>query len=160
MVFEIGVDWNPIAPQARPSLWTLTAVAVAAPFLVALVAVLAIAADVVGLIVGLVVVALVVGLLRWLVVRRHRSWGYGVRDDELLLRRGLLVRRLTIVPIGRLQFIDIHQGPLDRWLDVANLQLHTAAAASDAKVPMLSLADASRLRDELIERGAGRSGGT
>lgn len=154
-----GVDWSPIAPEARV-VWTLAAVGIAAPVLALLVVVLAVTGGLAGLVGGLALSALVLAVLRWLVVRRHRSWGYSVRDDELVLRRGLLVRRLTIVPIGRMQFIDIAQGPLDRWLGVTNLQLHTAAAASDAKVPMLSVDDAERLRAELTARGAGRSGGT
>lgn len=158
-VFEIGVDWKPIAPQAR-LVWTLTAVAIAGPFLLAGTVVLSLAAHLAGLLAGLVVAVLTLVLLRWLVARRYLSWGYSVHEEVLLLRRGFLIRRLTIVPIGRMQFVDIQQGPLDRWLGVANLQLHTAAAATDAKVPLLSLDGAGRLRDQLIERGAGRSGGT
>ena len=158
-VFEVGIDWEPIASQAR-LVWTLAALVIAAPFLVLMTVVLAATGGAAGAVVGLAVTFVVVVMLRWLVVRRHRSWGYSVRDDEFVLRRGLLVRRLTIVPIGRMQFIDIQQGPLDRWLGVANLQLHTAAAASDAKVPMLALDVAARVRDELTTRGAGRSGGT
>jgi membrane protein YdbS with pleckstrin-like domain len=158
-LFENGVEWKPIALAAR-RVWTLTGIAAATPLLVLVIVVLAVAGGIAGIVAGVAIVGSVLWLIRRLVVRRHRSWGYSVHEDELMLRRGLLIRRLTIVPIGRLQFIDIQQGPLDRWLDVANLQLHTAAAASDAKIPMLSLDDANRLRDELIERGAGRSGGT
>lgn len=158
-VFEIGVDWLPIATQAR-LVWTLAVTAIAAPVLILVVVVLAVAGGLAGLAVGVALSAVVLALLRWLVVRRHRAWGYTVREGELLLRRGLLVRRLTIVPIGRMQLIDVRQGPLDRWLGVANVQLHTAAAATDAAVPMLLLEDAGRLRDELIQLGAGRSGGT
>jgi membrane protein YdbS with pleckstrin-like domain len=158
-MFEMGVVWEPIAPQAR-LVWTLAAVAVAAPVLIVLTVLLGVAGGVVGAVAGVTISFGVLAILRWLVVRRHRSWGYSVREEELVLRRGLVVRKLTIVPIGRMQFIDIQQGPLDRWLGVANVQLHTAAAASDAKVPMLTLDDAGRLRDELTTRGAGRSGGT
>lgn len=158
-VFDVGVAWTPIAPQAR-LVWTLGAAAFAVPVLLLVMLGLVIAGGFGGFIGGLVVSGAALAMLRSVVVRRHRSWGYALREDELALRRGVLVRRLTIVPIGRMQFIDIQQGPLDRWLGVANLQLHTAAAASDAKVPMLAVADAERLRQELTLRGAGRSGGT
>jgi hypothetical protein len=158
-VFEVGVDWKPIALQAR-LVWTLVATAIAAPVLILAVVGLGVAGGLPGLSAGLVLSVTALTLLRWFVVRRHRAWGYSVRQDELVLRRGVLIRRLTIVPIGRMQFIDIRQGPLDRLLGVANVQLHTAAAASDAKVPMLVLDEAGRLRDELIHLGAGRSGGT
>lgn len=158
-LFEIGAEWEPIAPQAR-LVWTLAAAAISAPFLLVAVGVSAAAAGPPGLVAGVVVWVAVLGVLRWLVGRRYWAWGYSVRDEDLVLRRGLLVRKLTIVPIGRMQFLDIEQGPLDRWLGVANLQLHTASVASDAKVPMLPLRGAEELRDELTRRGAGRSGGT
>ena len=156
--FGLGLEWRPIARQAR-LVWTLAGLAIAVPVLVLLVVGAAAAAGAAGLAVSVVVSAGVIALVRALVVRRHRSWGYGVRDDELVLRRGVLVRRLTIVPIGRMQFVDIQQGPLDRRFGVANLQLHTAAAATDAKIPMLSLDDAGALRRELMRRGAERSAG-
>lgn len=158
-VFEAGVDWRPIAPQAR-LIWTIAAGLTVAPLLIFLVFVLAVGAGVLGLMIGVVGAGVLLALLRWLVVRRHRSWGYQVHEDELVVRRGVLFRKLTIVPIGRMQFIDIQQGPLDRRFGVANLQMHTAAAASDAKVAMLPIDAAGRLRDELTSRGAGRSGGT
>lgn len=155
--FDLDVDWHPIAGQAR-LLWTIVAVAFATPVLAGLTALLTVIHGARGLVIGLVAAALALALLRRLVVRRHRAWGYALRTDDLVLRRGLLIRRLTIVPVGRMQFIDIQQGPLDRWLGVVNLRLHTAAAATDATVPMLEEAEASRLRDELLRRGGGALG--
>ena len=46
--------------------------------------------------------------------RRVRSWGYCEREDDLLVRRGLLVSRLSVVPYGRMQFIDVKAGPAER----------------------------------------------
>jgi hypothetical protein len=132
---------------------------VAVPALLLLVAFLAAVHGPAGLVAGVAAAALGVWLVRRLVVRRHRAWGYAVREHDLVLRRGLLIRRLTIIPVGRMQFIDIQQGPLDRWLGVVNLRLHTAAAASDASVPMLEEGTATLLRDELLRR-SGAAGGT
>jgi hypothetical protein len=158
-LFDVGVEYQPIAPQAQ-LVWTMAAVGIATPCLLVLVAVLAAEVGPAAGAIGFVLSVAILALLRRLVVRRYRSWGYHIGDDELVLRRGLLLRRLTIVPIGRMQFVDIQQGPLDRLLGVANVQLHTAAAASDAKIPMLAMDVAGRVRDELTARGAGRSGGT
>lgn len=108
---------------------------------------------------GAVVVA-VLGLIRASVaVRSIRSWGYAERDDDLLVRHGLLVRRLSIVPYARMQFVDVTAGPLERALGLATVALHTAAAASDAKVPGLAGPEAARLRDRLTALGDARSEG-
>lgn len=100
------------------------------------------------------------GLLRAVtVVRAVRAWGYAERESDLLVRHGLLVRRLSIVPYARMQFVDVTAGPLERALGLATVQLHTAAAASDAKVPGLAPAEASRLRDRLTTLGKDRAEG-
>jgi uncharacterized protein len=99
----------------------------------------------------------VFGLLRGIVVvRAIRAWGYAERAGDLLVRHGLLVRRLSIVPYARMQFVDVTAGPLDRAFGLATVQLHTAAAASDAQVPGLESAEAARLRDRLTALGHDR----
>jgi membrane protein YdbS with pleckstrin-like domain len=93
------------------------------------------------------------------VIRGLRSWGYAERADDLLVRHGLLFRRLSIVPYGRMQFVDVTAGPLDRMFQLATVQLHTAAAASDAKIPGLAPEEAARLRDRLAALGEARAEG-
>lgn len=156
-VFDLDVDWRPIAAAAR-TLWTLVGLAVAIPVLLALTVALAALFDLPGLALGLALTVAGGVVVRWSVRRRHRAWGYAVRSQDLVLRRGLLIRRLTIVPLGRMQFVDLHQGPLDRWLGVVNLRLHTAAAATDASVPMLPLEEAEMLRDDLLRRSGATRG--
>jgi membrane protein YdbS with pleckstrin-like domain len=95
----------------------------------------------------------------WLIGRRVRSWGYAERRDDLLVTCGILRRRLVIVPYGRMQLVDLTAGPIDRWLGVATVQLHTAAAATDATIPGLAPDVAAALRDRLAARGEQRSTG-
>lgn len=105
----------------------------------------------------IIVAVAVLGALRAVaIVRAVRAWGYAERATDLLVRHGLLVRRLSIVPYARMQFVDVTAGPLERMLDLATVQLHTAAAASDAKVPGLAPAEAARLRDRLTALGQDR----
>jgi membrane protein YdbS with pleckstrin-like domain len=92
-------------------------------------------------------------------LRRFRAWGYAERAEDLLVRRGLLVRRLSVVPYGRMQFVDVVAGPLERRWGLATVRLHTAAAASDARVPGLPAAEAERLRDRLAMLGESRAAG-
>jgi membrane protein YdbS with pleckstrin-like domain len=94
-----------------------------------------------------------------LLSRRVRSWAFCERDEDLLVRRGLLVQRLSLVPYGRMQFVDVSAGPLERSLGLATLRLHTAAAASDARIPGLPRAEAERLRDQLGSLGEAQAAG-
>ena len=94
-----------------------------------------------------------------LLQRRVGAWGYLEREDDLLIRRGLLVRRLSVVPYGRMQFIDVTAGPVERSLGLATVRLHTAAAATDARIPGLAADEAARLRDRLAELGEANAAG-
>jgi membrane protein YdbS with pleckstrin-like domain len=106
------------------------------------------------------VIAVVLGAVRAvLIVRSVRRWGYAERADDLLVRHGLLVRRLSIVPYARMQFVDVSAGPLERMFGLATVELHTAAAASDARIPGLLGAEAARLRDRLAALGETRAEG-
>jgi membrane protein YdbS with pleckstrin-like domain len=99
-------------------------------------------------------------VMEWLVLRgRYRSWGYLERDDDLIVRRGLLFRQVSVVPYGRMQLIDVTAGPIDRLFGLATVQLHTAAAATDARIPGLPRAEAERLRDRLASLGEARATG-
>jgi membrane protein YdbS with pleckstrin-like domain len=106
-----------------------------------------------------VATAAVTGLLLVAVERRFAAWGYLEREDDLLVRRGVLVRRTSVVPYGRMQYVDVTAGPLDRRMGLATVTLHTAAAATDASVPGLLAPEAARLRDRLAALGEARQAG-
>jgi membrane protein YdbS with pleckstrin-like domain len=111
--------------------------------------------------IAVVVIAVLVLLVwgSWLIGRRVRSWGYAERADDLLVTSGVLQRRLVVVPYGRMQLVDVTAGPLERFLGITTVQLHTAAAATDATIPGLVPGEAARLRDRLAALGEARSAG-
>lgn len=95
----------------------------------------------------------------WLIGRRVRSYAYCEREDDLLVSSGILFRRLAIVPYGRMQLVDVKAGPIDRALGVTTVQLHTAAATTDAAIPGLEPDQAADIRDRLARKGESRSSG-
>ncbi|MBT2413714.1 PH domain-containing protein [Streptomyces sp. ISL-12] len=96
----------------------------------------------------------------WAMLERNwRSWRYAERADDLLITRGVLWRKETVVPYGRMQLVEVTSGPVERYFGLASVQLHTAAAATDATIPGLDPAEAERLRDRLTELGEARSAG-
>jgi membrane protein YdbS with pleckstrin-like domain len=104
-------------------------------------------------------VAAVGAVCERILARRFSSWGYAEREDDLLVQRGVLVYRLSVVPYGRMQFIDVRAGPLERSFGLATVHMHTAAAASDARIPGLARDEAARLRDRLAELGEAEAAG-
>jgi membrane protein YdbS with pleckstrin-like domain len=151
------VDWRPVSPK----LITVELIA-RAVWVVLLLAGLGIGWAVQGHWLWPAGMAAVVVYAIWrsiVTVRAVRAWGYAERDQDLLVRHGLLIRRLSIVPYARMQYVDVTAGPLERAFGLATVQLHTAAAASDAKIPGLPPAEAARLRDRLTALGEDRAEG-
>lgn len=104
--------------------------------------------------------ALAVGAWSVVALRRNqRSWRYAERADDLLIAHGVQFRRLTVVPYGRMQFVDVTAGPVERRFGIATIKLHTASAGTDAVIRGLPPEEAARLRDRLAERGEARSAG-
>ncbi len=104
--------------------------------------------------------ALICGILLLAFVRnRFRAWAYEEREEDLVVTRGVMFKRLSVVPYGRMQFVDVTAGPIERMFKLATVKLHTAAAASDARIPGLEQQEAARLRDRLAALGEAKAAG-
>jgi membrane protein YdbS with pleckstrin-like domain len=105
-----------------------------------------------GLGAGLLGLQLVLALL-WPALE-HAAYHFEVREHDLLVQSGVLFRRWSSIPLTRIQHVDTRQGPLERLVGLAQLQVYTAAGMSaDGSVPGLDQAEAERLRDALSRRG-------
>ena len=109
-------------------------------------------------VVGLLAVAAIIWGWFW-AGRNQRSWGYAENADDLLVTRGVMFKRLVAIPYGRMQFVDVEAGPLDRAFGIATVTLHTASPETAADIPGLLAADATTLRNRLTELGESRGSG-
>lgn len=107
-------------------------------------------------IVGLVVVA-VFGLwgLWWILTtpRRTRALGYALESNHLMARRGIVFRSMSSMPYGRIQYVDVDSGPLERMCGVARLTVRTAGTTTGTMVLFgIPLNVAEELRADLVCR--------
>ncbi len=156
-LYPTDVTWQPVSPRlvvVRRGI----ALAVLGPMALVLCIVATLMSPAAGIGVALASTAWL-SWVWWAIGRACRSWGYAERADDLLVRHGFLIRRLSVVPYGRMQFLDVTAGPIDRRMQIATVHLHTAAAASDARIPGLPAAEAARLRDRLAALGEARAAG-
>jgi uncharacterized protein len=117
------------------------------------------AGSVVGAVLGALGIALVAIAGSIVVGRNYDSWGYAERGADLLVTHGVMVRRLVVVPYGRMQLVDVTAGPIERRFGISTLRLHTASAGTDARIHGLTAAEATRLRDRLAALGESQSAG-
>ena len=82
--------------------------------------------------------------------RKYRYWGYDMGTDRLRIVRGYMYHRDVVVPFGRIQHIDVDQGPIQRRYDLATLTVHTAGNQnSTVSLPGLLHADALAMRETI-----------
>ncbi len=87
---------------------------------------------------------------------RPLSWqrtGYAIVDGVILLRRGFIWRSLSIVPLARLQSLEMHQGPIDRMLRLASTRLHTVSGPVRPRLAAIDLDRGAELFD-VVSAGA------
>src|SRR5688572_19209562 len=113
--------------------------------------------EVLGLVPRGLVFVPVLALLAWFIVRaplrRYAARGYSVADDRLRVVRGLLWRKDTVVPFGRVQHIDVTRSPIERKYGLATLVVHTAGTHNaSVSLPGLGEADALTLREAIRDK--------
>ena len=102
-----------------------------------------------GVLFGLV---LITGLLITIYIPRlqYRYWRFDLRPEELYLERGVINRVKTIVPLRRIQHLDVSQNILEREFSLSKLIVHTAGSrSSDVVLPGLKFDEAEQLRDDV-----------
>ena len=91
------------------------------------------------------------GLLR----QRRLEWrriGYALDGDRLLIRSGWWRRRTTVLPLSKIQSIDLRESFVTRWFGTASLQFGVAGGTALAphSIPAIPREGARQLRDRLL----------
>ena len=104
---------------------------------------------------GAIAAVLVVWGIWWaaLLPRRTRALGYSLRPNHLMARQGVLFRHVTSIPYGRIQYVDVDSGPLERAHHLVRLTIRTAGVTA-SKVTLYGIPTecGQQLRELLIRR--------
>lgn len=101
-----------------------------------------------------VVLVLVIALLLLRIIRRQvAGLGYLERDEDFVVRSGVLWRKQVVIPYGRMQYVEVNSGPLERRYGLCRLTLNTAGSAATANVFGLPDAEGQALRERLVAAG-------
>lgn len=94
--------------------------------------------------------SIVLAFLRWLAFR------FRLDGDELIIDSGVLSRQRRVIPLARIQNVDLRQTAIERLAGVAELRMETASGGGDAEASLavLSLQEARDLQADLMRRRA------
>lgn len=146
---ELDGTWHQISPRYVVSQFVQNAIFLAVVVAAAVVLNIAWEQDWVWIPAGVIIVITLLTLI--ILPRQAKAIGYMLRADDIVFRKGILWQRMIAVPYGRMQLVDITQGPLDRAFGVSQLKMVTAAATTGVQIPGLTQQAAEALRDTLIE---------
>jgi hypothetical protein len=154
----MNMEWSPLAPRARVLFHIQALVQFGFFWLPSCVfggaCVAMVTSVTVALVVAIGLVFVVLLLSLWLPTWSFERWGYALREEDLLIAHGVLVRSVTAIPTGRIQHVDTRQGPLEQWLGLARVHIYTASGmGADGVIPGLRVEEAETLRDQLVRAG-------
>lgn len=95
----------------------------------------------------------------WLIPQQVKRLGWLETADELLITKGKLWHTYTVVPYGRIQFVDVTAGPIERSLGMKTVKLNTASSTSDSTIQGLPADTADALRERLAVKARERMSG-
>jgi putative membrane protein len=98
----------------------------------------------------LAVPSILIATAQWLAFR------FRLQGDELIMDSGVLARRRRVIPIDRVQNVDLAQSALERLAGVAELRIETASGGqeTEASLTVLSVAEARAVQADLLSRRA------
>ncbi|WP_271396285.1 PH domain-containing protein [Neomicrococcus lactis] len=95
----------------------------------------------------------------FIIPRQVRAIGYAERQEDLLIRSGIMFRKLMVVPYGRMQYVDVEAGPVDRAFGLCKVKMHTASPSANPEIPGIPETEGARLREQLSARGEAKLAG-
>ncbi|MDX1641485.1 MAG: PH domain-containing protein [Balneolaceae bacterium] len=76
-----------------------------------------------------------------------KNWRYAIDENEIDLKRGVIFKTRTLIPLSRVQHVDTRQGPLLGWYELASVTISTAATTHE--IPALDTVLADRVRHQI-----------
>lgn len=77
----------------------------------------------------------------------YKQWKYSISKDKIELIHGIIIRKHIIIPINRLQFLDVNQGPIHRMYQLSTIRLNTAGGLHE--IPALTNEEAKNISENL-----------
>lgn len=78
------------------------------------------------LLIPLIIVLAFLSFLAYWIPKYYGSISYTLKEDEVMVERGVWWKMKHVVPYARVMSVDIIQGPMSRRFGIGSVQVHTA----------------------------------
>ncbi|UHA76153.1 PH domain-containing protein [Paenibacillus sp. 481] len=81
-------------------------------------------------------------------IRRYNRWSYAIQEQSIELHHGIWLWKRTMIPMVRVQHVDMKQGPLLRRYGLASITISTAAGSH--QIPALTVQTAEQVQRQVM----------
>jgi len=78
------------------------------------------------LLIPLIIVLAILGFLAYWISKYYRSISYMLKEDEVMVERGVWWKMKHVVPYARVMSVDVIQGPISRRFGIGSVHVYTA----------------------------------
>ncbi|MCX7746127.1 MAG: PH domain-containing protein [Clostridia bacterium] len=75
------------------------------------------------------------------------QWSYKITESKIDYTHGIYFRKRTIIPVSRIQHLDIKQGPLQKYFGLSNIAIYTAGQSHE--IPALLSSKAQKMVESI-----------
>ncbi len=82
----------------------------------------------------------------------YRSLEYELLDDEVMVHKGIITKTVDVVPYNMITNISIKRGPVDRWMGIGGLAIHTAgySQGTAAEASLVGLEEYEAIHEKIL----------
>lgn len=80
----------------------------------------------------------------------YRQWKYSIDEDKVQIVHGVYFITTSVIPVIRIQHVEIQQGPINRQLSLANISIKTAGGG--VSIPCIHKDEAEKLAEYINEK--------
>ncbi|WP_316802853.1 PH domain-containing protein [Pedobacter nototheniae] len=92
-------------------------------------------------------------LIILLLLASFKKRGYAIRSKDVIYKSGIIAESTTIVPLNRIQHIELNEGLFSRIFKLGSLQVFTAGGDSGhLKITGIPINEAKNIRDLLLNK--------
>ncbi|MFA9398037.1 MAG: PH domain-containing protein [Clostridiaceae bacterium] len=77
----------------------------------------------------------------------YKQWSYKITEERVVYNHGIYYKKKSIIPISRIQHLDISQGPIQKIFKLSSVKIYTAGMAHE--IVAISTSKAEEIVDNL-----------
>lgn len=80
----------------------------------------------------------------------YKQWSYRINEEEIFFTEGIYFKKSVTIPIVRIQNINLSEGPINSYFNLATVKIGTAGGSYD--IPNIDKDEVEKIREFLSKK--------